>query len=192
MLANCRRPPPEDPLRQPARLIPAFHTFDRRPSWAAFATTRSCACTTAPIVSDRVTEPSPGAVANITPIRDRAGTPTGWRLRPLFVMQGSKSKIWPTPAEVVASTKLMTPGQARAAINAADHGGCAMNYIARLQADLAAAAAALSATTEAIQEFRVHLAGDKFAGTDTDGSRKDWIATGDVHAWLARITAAGT
>ena len=67
-----------------------------------------------------------------------------------------------------------------------------MNYIARLQADLAAAAAALSATTEAIQEFRVHLAGDKFAGTDTDGSRKDWIATGDVHAWLARITAAGT
>ena len=67
-----------------------------------------------------------------------------------------------------------------------------MNYIARLQADLAAAAAALSAKTEAIQEFRVHLAGDKFAGTDTDGSRKDWIATGDVHAWLARITAAGT
>ena len=67
-----------------------------------------------------------------------------------------------------------------------------MNYIARLQADLAAAEANLSAKAEAIQEFRVHLAGDKFAGTDTDGSRKDWIATGDVYAWLARITAAGT
>ena len=67
-----------------------------------------------------------------------------------------------------------------------------MNYIARLQADLAAAEATLLAKAEAIQEFRVHLAGDKFAGTDTDGSRKDWIATGDVHAWLARITAAGT
>ena len=67
-----------------------------------------------------------------------------------------------------------------------------MNYIARLQADLAAAEATLSAKGEAIQEFRVHLAGDKFAGTDTDGSRKDWIATGDVHAWLARITEAGT
>lgn len=67
-----------------------------------------------------------------------------------------------------------------------------MNYIARLQADLAAAADALSAKAEAIQEFRVHLAGDKFVGTDTDGSRKDWIATGDVHAWLARIIAAGT
>jgi hypothetical protein len=67
-----------------------------------------------------------------------------------------------------------------------------MNYIARLQAELAAAEAALEAKAEAIQEFRVHLAGDKFAGTETDGSRKDWIATSDVNAWLARIsTAAG-
>ena len=71
---------------------------------------------------DRVTEPSPGPVANITLIRDRAGTPTGWRLRPLLVMQGSRSKIWTTPAEVVASTKLMTPGQARMAVKAADTG----------------------------------------------------------------------
>ena len=65
-----------------------------------------------------------------------------------------------------------------------------MNYIARLQAELAAADAALEAKAEAIQEFRVHLAGDKFAGTAPDGSRKDWIATSDVNAWLARITAA--
>jgi hypothetical protein len=65
-----------------------------------------------------------------------------------------------------------------------------MNYIARLQADLAAAKAALEAKAEAIQEFRIHLAGDKFAGTDADGSRKDWIATSDVNAWLARIAAA--
>ena len=66
-----------------------------------------------------------------------------------------------------------------------------MNHIARLQTDLAAAQAAIAATAEAVQEFRVHLAGSKFAGTDLDGSRRDWIATTDVLAWLANITAAG-
>ena len=66
-----------------------------------------------------------------------------------------------------------------------------MNYIARLQEDLAATKAALAAKAEAIQEFRVHLAGDKFAGTEADGSRKDWIATSDVNAWLAHIASAG-
>ncbi len=66
-----------------------------------------------------------------------------------------------------------------------------MNHIARLQADLNAARTAAAATDEAIQELRVHLAGGKFAGTDPDGSRRDWIATADVHAWLARIAAAG-
>ncbi len=66
-----------------------------------------------------------------------------------------------------------------------------MNHIARLQTDLAAAQAAIAATAEAVQEFRVHLAGSKFAGTDPDGSRRDWIATTDVLAWLANITAAG-
>ena len=50
----------------------------------------------------------------------------------------------------------------------------------------------LSAKAEAIQEFRVHLAGAKFAGTEPDGSRKDWIAVSDVNAWLARIIAAET
>ena len=71
---------------------------------------------------DRVTDPFSGPVATITPIRDRSGTPAGWRLRPLVVMQGSKSKISLTPAEVVASTQLMTPSQARTAIKAADTG----------------------------------------------------------------------
>ena len=72
---------------------------------------------------DRVTDPHPGPVANIKPIRDRSEAITGWRLHPLLVMQGSKSKIWPMPAEVVASTKLMTPGQARTAVTAADAAG---------------------------------------------------------------------
>jgi len=66
-----------------------------------------------------------------------------------------------------------------------------MNHIARLQADLDAARTAATATGEVIQEFRVHLAGSKFAGTDADGNRRDWIATADVHAWLARIAGAG-
>jgi hypothetical protein len=28
-------------------------------------------------------------------------------------------------------------------------------------------------------------------GFDADGSRKDWIATSDVYAWLTHISAAG-
>jgi hypothetical protein len=34
-------------------------------------------------------------------------------------------------------------------------------------------------------------AGSKFAGVGADGSRKDWIATRDVYAWLTHISAAG-
>jgi len=66
-----------------------------------------------------------------------------------------------------------------------------MNHITRLQSKLAAAQTSAAATAEAVQEFRVHLASGKFAGTDADGGRRDWIATADVTAWLARITAAG-
>ena len=66
-----------------------------------------------------------------------------------------------------------------------------MNYIARLQADLAVVQAILSVQDQVIEEFRAHLSGDKFAGTEADGSRKDWIAISDVQAWLARIIAAG-
>lgn len=66
-----------------------------------------------------------------------------------------------------------------------------MNHIVRLQADVATAHAALAAKAEAIQAFRVHLAGEKFRGIEADGSRKDWIAVADVLAWLATITDAG-
>ncbi len=66
-----------------------------------------------------------------------------------------------------------------------------MNHITWLQSQLAAAQTSAAASAEAVQEFRVHLASGKFAGTDADGSRRDWIATADVTAWLARITAAG-
>ena len=74
---------------------------------------------------DRVTEPAPGPIAIIMPVSartDRLNTPIGWRLKPLVCVLGSRSKLWPTPAEAVASTKLMTPGQARSAVAAADAG----------------------------------------------------------------------
>ena len=71
---------------------------------------------------DRATDPSSGPVANITPVRDRTQAVTGWRLRPLVTMQGSKSRIWASPSEAIAATKLMTPGKARAAVAAADAG----------------------------------------------------------------------
>jgi hypothetical protein len=67
-----------------------------------------------------------------------------------------------------------------------------MNHIARLQSDLAAANAELSAKDEVLQTFRVHLDGEKFRGVDADGSRRDWIAVADVLAWISIIKSAGT
>lgn len=71
---------------------------------------------------DRVTDPYPGPVANIMPVRDRAQAVTGWRLRPLVTMQGSTSRLWPSPGDAIAATKLLSPGKARAAVAAADAG----------------------------------------------------------------------
>ncbi len=57
-----------------------------------------------------------GAVAFAMLVRDHRGDPLGWRLRPLVVMQGARSRIWPSPAPVFASTKLMTLKQAESAV----------------------------------------------------------------------------
>lgn len=62
-----------------------------------------------------------------------------------------------------------------------------MNYTVRLQDELAAERRALQAIRDALQQFRVHLHSPKFAGTDPDGNRRDWIAAADVLAWLAHI-----
>ena len=67
-----------------------------------------------------------------------------------------------------------------------------MNYIARLQGELAEAQEQLQAKDEALRAFRAHIAGEKFSGFDSDGSRKDWIAVRDVDARLLDILAAGT
>jgi len=71
---------------------------------------------------DRMTPPGAGAVAFVLRFRDRLGNALGWRLRPLVVMQGAKSRICPTPAEALASTKLLSPKQAREAVKQADSG----------------------------------------------------------------------
>jgi len=67
-----------------------------------------------------------------------------------------------------------------------------MNYILRLQSDIAAAQAEIAAKAAVVQEFRAHLLGPKFNGTHLDGSRRDWIAIADVHSWVSRLLAAGT
>jgi hypothetical protein len=71
---------------------------------------------------DRITEPFSGTAALIKPVTDRLGHRIGWRLKPLVTMQGSLSKVWASPAEAIASTKLMTLGQAKIAVAKADPG----------------------------------------------------------------------
>ena len=69
---------------------------------------------------DRVTPPGTGAVAFVALFRDRFGNPLGWRLRPLVVMQGPRSRIHPTAAAAIASTKLLTLKAAKDAVAQAD------------------------------------------------------------------------
>ena len=69
---------------------------------------------------DRLTPPGAGAAAFVVRFRDRLGNPLGWRLRPLVVMQGARSRIHPTAAAAIASTKLLTPKEARDAVAQAD------------------------------------------------------------------------
>ena len=71
---------------------------------------------------DRLTPPGVGAAAFIIRFRDRLGNPLGWRLRPLVVMQGARSRIHPTAAEAIASTQLLTPRAAKDAVAQADRG----------------------------------------------------------------------
>ena len=69
---------------------------------------------------DRLTPPGLGAAAFVLRFRDRLGNPLGWRLRPLVVMQGATSRIHPTAAAAVASTKLVTLKAAKDAVAQAD------------------------------------------------------------------------
>ena len=65
------------------------------------------------------------------------------------------------------------------------------NYILRLRSRVEELEAKLQQAEAWKQDFRVHLASAKFQGTDPDGSRRDWIATGDVAARLAHLDTSG-
>lgn len=61
------------------------------------------------------------------------------------------------------------------------------NYIHTLQARVEELESLLQEKAELVAAFRQHLLSSKFSGLDQDGSRKDWIATGDVLRWLAEL-----
>ena len=71
---------------------------------------------------DRTSEPYPGKVAFIVPVTSNPGRKEGWRLKPIVMVQGSQGKVWGTVAEVIASTKLVTLGQAKKLVADADLG----------------------------------------------------------------------
>lgn len=62
-----------------------------------------------------------------------------------------------------------------------------MNFIQRLKADIQTRDAALATGQLEIQEFLEFLHSEKFTGVDSNGERKDWIATGDVVRWLQAL-----
>jgi hypothetical protein len=67
-----------------------------------------------------------------------------------------------------------------------------MNYINRLQQDLANANARIAAMETAVKDFQIALAGDKFKGFDAStGERKDWISTSETQRHLQNILNAG-
>lgn len=68
------------------------------------------------------TQPAPRVIASIAPVRDRAEQVVGWKLKPVVVMQGATSRVWPDPASAIAATKLLTPGKAKAAVQASNSG----------------------------------------------------------------------
>lgn len=61
-----------------------------------------------------------------------------------------------------------------------------MNHIQALQATRLEQAARIARAAAELREFRAHLLSPKF-GPQADGSRGDWIATGDVLRRLADI-----
>ena len=63
-----------------------------------------------------------------------------------------------------------------------------MNYIRRIQAENAALVAQMKRAQDEITEFRAFvLTSPKFVGVESDGGRKDWIATADVASRLETI-----
>ena len=57
--------------------------------------------------------------ALIEPQRDRKGSTMGWRFRPVTIMRGPQSKIWPSPETALVGFGLITKARARDAVRAA-------------------------------------------------------------------------
>lgn len=66
-----------------------------------------------------------------------------------------------------------------------------MNYIAKLQQENAELKDQLANVNRWRQEFLAHLASEKFQGVDSEGQRKDWIATQDVRNRLSELSNMG-
>jgi hypothetical protein len=62
-----------------------------------------------------------------------------------------------------------------------------MNYITVLRQRIAEMEAEEAERNKRFDEFRAHLSGSKFQGFDTDGERRDWIATGDTSRWISYV-----
>lgn len=55
-----------------------------------------------------------------------------------------------------------------------------MNYIQQLQGELNAALAQIDSFKGSLTNLRTFLHSPKFTGTESNGERKDWIATSDL------------
>jgi hypothetical protein len=62
-----------------------------------------------------------------------------------------------------------------------------MNYIKKLECEVAGLGVIKETREARVQEFRQHLASSKFAAIQPDGSRGDIIAVADVQRWLRYI-----
>lgn len=62
-----------------------------------------------------------------------------------------------------------------------------MNHILKLQEQVAAQKQALADVQNNINEFLKYLNSQKFTGVESNGERKDWISTTDVHHFLVAL-----
>lgn len=65
-----------------------------------------------------------------------------------------------------------------------------MNYILQLKQENASLKKQVQFFQDALNSFHLFLHSPKFTGTAEDGSRKDWISTGDVINWKRETDAA--
>jgi len=61
------------------------------------------------------------------------------------------------------------------------------NYIKRLEREVREATDRRIVLMDAVCALRNELTSPKFCGTDTDGGRKDWMATSDIDTRLENL-----